>query len=226
MGPNGQRPNQPNLLTFEDPLHMVSRGLRKLHSLWLSWTYPFASFGPGVSVHYTCDIRRPISPYIKIGRRILMERNVRLDVVLAPKSDDPVIIIDDGCTLAQRVTLLGINRIHVEKNVIFGPSVLVVDHNHEFKDINVPIAQQGGTEGGTVRIEEGCWIGFGTAIVASQGDLVIGKNSVIGVNSMVTRSVPPYSVVAGNPARVVKQYDVEKKQWVIGSSGSTTRSQG
>ncbi|HTZ73042.1 MAG TPA: acyltransferase [Candidatus Aquilonibacter sp.] len=216
--------NNSNLATFEDPIFLIPRTIRKLNSLWLRWTYPFVSIGSRVSVHPTCDLRRAIAPYIRLGGRILLEKNVRVDVVVTPRNSDPVIIIEDGCVLGQRVTILGINRIHIEPNVIFGPSVLVTDHNHAFEDVTVPISQQGAA-GGTVRIEEGCWIGFGTAIVASQGELVIGRNSVIGVNSVVTRSIPPYSVVAGNPARVVKQYDVEKKQWVIGSSGATTRSQ-
>lgn len=217
--------NKSNLTTFEDPLYLLPRTLRKLHSLWLAWTYPFVSIGRRVSVHPTCDLRRAMAPYVRLGSQILLEKNARLDVVLIPRKNDPVIIIDDGCVIGQGGIILGINNIHIERNVIFGPSILVTDHNHTFDDVTIPISQQGAA-GGTVRIEEGCWIGFGTAIVASQGDLVIGKNSVIGVNSVVTRSIPPYSVATGNPARVVKQYDVEKKQWVIGSSGATNRSQG
>ena len=71
---------------------------------------------------------------------------------------------------------------------------------------------------GTIRIEEGCWIGFGAAIVCGQGELVIGRNSIVGANSVVTRSVLPYSVVTGNPARVAKSYDPSREQWVIGAS--------
>jgi hypothetical protein len=204
-------------LTFEDPVTTFLRGIRKLHSYWLAWTYPFASIGKKVSIHYTCDVRRRISGYIKLGSFILLERNVRLDVVLDPKGLDPVILIEDGCTLAQRVTFLAINRIHIEKNTIFGPSVLVTDHDHAFENIHVPIKFQGATGGGTVRIEEGCWIGFGVAIIGSKGELVIGKHSVVAANSFVTRSVPPYSVVAGNPARVIKQYDPAQEKWVLGS---------
>jgi acetyltransferase-like isoleucine patch superfamily enzyme len=92
-----------------------------------------------------------------------------------------------------------------------------MDHNHAFEDVTVPIALQGTTKGGTIRIEAGCWIGFGAAIVCNEGELVIGRNSVVGVNSVVTRSIPPYSVVSGNPARVVKQFDPMKGKWVLGS---------
>jgi acetyltransferase-like isoleucine patch superfamily enzyme len=54
-------------------------------------------------------------------------------------------------------------------------------------------------------------------IVCSQGELVIGKHSVIGANSMVTRSIPPYSIVSGNPARIVKQFDPTKNSWELGA---------
>jgi acetyltransferase-like isoleucine patch superfamily enzyme len=92
-----------------------------------------------------------------------------------------------------------------------------MDHNHAFEDVNVPIKDQGITPGGTITIEEGCWIGFGAAIVCGKGDLVIGKHSVIGANAVVTRSIPENSVVTGNPARVVKQFDPAKGEWVLGS---------
>ena len=53
-------------------------------------------------------------------------------------------------------------------------------------------------------------------IVCEQGELVIGRNCVIGANCVIARSIPPYSVVAGNPAKIVKQYDLEKGKWVLG----------
>ena len=67
--------------------------------------------------------------------------------------------------------------------------------------------------------EEGCWIGYGAAIVCSRDELVIGRGSVIGANSVLTRSVPAYSVVAGNPGRIVKQYDSVRKNWRLASGG-------
>ena len=206
-----------NLISFEDPLRVFLRFVTKLHSLWLSWTYPFISVGRRVSVHYSCDISRTVAGYIKIGEKVWIGRNVRVDVPIVPDSNEPVISLDDGCTIGSGSTILAINRIHVERKVIFGPSVLLMDHNHAFEDVTVPIADQGTTKGGTIRIGEGCWLGSGAAIVAGDGDLVIGRNSVIGVNTVVTRSVPPYSVVMGNPARIVKHFDAAQGKWVIGS---------
>lgn len=76
--------------------------------------------------------------------------------------------------------------------------------------------QDGQMAGGTIRIEEECWIGFGSVIVCEQGELTIGRHSVVGANSRVTRSIPSYSVVAGSPARIVKQYDFFAGKWVLG----------
>ncbi len=129
-----------------------------------------------------------------------------------------MIQLDEGCKVGRLCVISARNRIHFERNVVFAPSVLVMDHNHAFEDVNVPIKRQGITAGGTIRIEEGCWIGFGAAIVCGKGELVIGKNSVIGANAVVSRSIPPNSVVTGNPARVVKQFDQAKGEWVLGSS--------
>ncbi len=204
--------------SFEDPVRLLWRGLRKLHSLWLSWTYPFASVGHHVSVHYSCNISRTIARYITIGNKVLIDRNCRVDVPIVREGANPAILLEDNCRIGQGSTILAINRIHIERNVIFGQSVLIMDHNHSFENVSLPIVQQGVTRGGTIRIEEGCWIGFGAAIVCNGGELVIGRNSVVGVNSVVTRSVPPSSVVAGNPARVVKQFDSSKGEWVLGAS--------
>lgn len=220
--------NKSSPKSFEDPVRVFLRALRKLHSLWLSWTYPFASVGHHFSVHSSCNISRTVARYIRIGNTVLIEQNCRVDVPVVSEGSSPEIIIGDECRIGQGGTILAINRIHIERDVIFGQSVLVMDHNHAFEDVTVPIALQGTTKGGTIRIEEGCWIGFGAAIVCNEGELVIGRNSVVGVNAVVTRSIPPYSVVSGNPARVVKQFDPSKGKWVLGSSaarGSVAQSQ-
>lgn len=199
---------------------MVSRLVNGVHSRWLSWTYPFGSVGRDFWAHYSCDIRRAIARHIRIGNSVALDRDVWLNIPVLPNSCEPVILLDDGCAIGRRCVISARNRIHIGRNTIFGPTALVMDHNHEFADVTVPITHQGMTPGGTIRIEEGCWIGFGAAILCSRGELVIGRNSVIGANSVVSRSIPPYSVATGNPARIVKQFDLSKGKWVLGSSAS------
>ena len=203
----------------EDPLAGFPRLASKLHSLWLAYTYPFASIGKDVSVHYSCDLSRSRANYIRLGNSVILARDVWLNIPNVSICDEPAIIIEDGCGIGRRSVISAKNQIHIERDTLLGPSVLVMDHNHEFRDVTVPISRQPMTPGGRIRIEEGCWIGFGAAILCSQGELVIGRNSVVGANSVVSRSVPAYSVVTGNPARIKKQYDPAKNSWVAESVG-------
>ena len=63
---------------------------------------------------------------------------------------------------------------------------------------------------GQVTIKEGCWIGFGVQIMSG---VTIGKQSVVAAGSIVTKSIPDYSVAGGNPAKILKRFNFEKNQW-------------
>ncbi|MDL2305398.1 acyltransferase, partial [Bacteroides sp. OttesenSCG-928-D19] len=82
--------------------------------------------------------------------------------------------------------------------------------NHNFEDVNIPIDEQG-VDTLPVVIEDDVWIGANAVILPG---VTVGKHSVIAAGSVVSRSVPPYSVCAGIPAKVIKQYDFESKEWV------------
>jgi acetyltransferase-like isoleucine patch superfamily enzyme len=100
-----------------------------------------------------------------------------------------------------------------------------VDHNHAYEDISAPILDQGITEGGRIRIGQGTWIGHGASIISPRGELTIGRNCVIAANAVVMRSIPDYSLVAGYPATIIKQYDPERGAWRAGGkSGRASQS--
>ncbi len=183
----------------------------------MRWTYPFAHFGRGVSIDYSCDIRRRCSVRIEIGDKVYLAGGVWLNVPELLPESPPALVISNRCKIGRRCMISAKNRVLLEEDVLLGPSVLITDHSHEFGNVDAPIYAQGLTAGGTVVLERNCWIGYGAAIVCTSGSLVIGRNSVVGANSVVTRSVPPFCVVAGNPARIVKRY--EAGAWVNAGSG-------
>ncbi len=202
-------------LPMEDPLRLITKARVKLFSLWVRATYPFAAAGTGLSMHYTTILSRTMAPAIQLGNSVIIRKDAWINTFdITPGTGVPKIIIDDNCLIGARDVISAKNQIHIERDVIIGTSVLIQDHHHSYEDIGRPIRVQGITQGGTIRIEQGCWIGQGVAIVCGQGELVIGRNSVISANALVTRSFPPYSVIVGNPARLARQYDPAKGIWV------------
>lgn len=201
-------------IVAEDPLTIVTRGLNWLNTRWLRKTYPFAGFGRRVSIHYTCDILRSVAPLISFGDHVDLAKDVWLNAVPTSDTFGPKIMLGNNVKIGRRCSISARNQIILEDSVLFGPQVLIMDHNHEFANIEVPIREQGVTEGGRIVIEKNCWFGFGAVVLCGSGELTIGRNSVVGANAVVTRSFPPYSVIGGNPAKLLRTFDSEEKQWV------------
>jgi acetyltransferase-like isoleucine patch superfamily enzyme len=199
----------------EDPLRLLARFPTWLYSMWVRATYPFAAIGENVQFHYTWDFRRYAAHRLKLGSSVFIGKDVHFGAY-CPNGEKgaPMIEIEDGCGIHRNSQISARNYIHIERDVIMGPAALIMDHNHEYEDITRPIKAQGLSVGGTIRIERGCWIGRGAAIVCNQGELVLGRNSIVAANALVTRSCPPYSVLVGNPARLARHYDPGKGIWV------------
>ncbi len=111
-------------------------------------------------------------------------------------------------------TLIGLGNViigpvQIGNNVIFAQNVVVSGLNHQYRDSKIPIAQQKVVTAAIV-IEDDCWICANAVITAG---VRIGTHSVIAAGAIVTKDVPPFSVVAGNPASVIKQYDKALDEW-------------
>lgn len=108
------------------------------------------------------------------------------------------------------------NHITCVQNVSIGHFVLtannvyISDNIHEYEDITKPIIQQPIRFKGGVRIGDGAWLGENVSVIGAN----IGRNSVIGANSVVTHDIPDYCVAVGAPAKIIRRFDLVMQKWV------------
>ena len=100
--------------------------------------------------------------------------------------------------------LAAYERIEIGDHVMFANNCFVGDADHRFDDPDTPVTQQGFTSKGPVEIGSNCW--FGVNCVVTSG-VTIGERCVIGANSVVTEDLPPGTIAAGAPAKVVKEIE-------------------
>nr|WP_319398253.1 acyltransferase [uncultured Carboxylicivirga sp.] len=162
--------------------------------------------------------------YVKRGKGALIRKRVRMDVLpnnsfyLGDKST-----IEDFCTINNGVgriiigneTRIGIGSvligpIQIGNYVRLAQNVVVSALNHNYEDITRPISEQG-INTNEIYIGDETWIGANAVILPG---LFIGKHCIIAAGSVVTKNVPSYSVVAGNPAKIIKTYESETNKWV------------
>lgn len=99
----------------------------------------------------------------------------------------------------------------IGKYVMMGPEVLIYTRNHSFDDISVPMQKQGYQEERPVEIGDDVWIGARAIILPG---VKIGHGAIIGAGAIVTKDVPDYAIVGGNPAKVLKYRTQNEKQMV------------
>ncbi len=158
------------------------------------------------------------------GKRAIIRWRTRLDVLPFNKfslGDDS--IIEDFSTINNGMgdVIIGFNSligmgniiigpIQIGNNVIFAQNIVASALNHEYRNIDLPIGQQKIITNPIV-IEDDCWIAANSVITSG---VTVGKHSVVAAGAIVTKNVPPYSVVAGNPAKPIKKYDFILNEWV------------
>jgi acetyltransferase-like isoleucine patch superfamily enzyme len=161
--------------------------------------------------------------FIKRGKGSIIKRKARLDLIPSKKfsigyrtiiEDYTIInngmgdiIIGDRCAITSRVKLVG--PVTLGNLVTIGSGAQITGLTHNFEDVTKPIKEQGVKANITI-VEDDVWIGGNSVII--QG-LRIGTHSIIASGSVVTRDVPPYSVVAGNPAKIIKKYNFDTGAW-------------
>lgn len=153
------------------------------------------------------------SEYIKIGKYVKIRSNSRIECFdkFAGIKMNPSLYIGDRVIINNNFFCYVTDELRIEKNVIIAANVLITTENHGINpEIDIPYANQP-LESKKVFIDENVWIGQNAVILPG---INIGKGAIIGAGAIVTKNVLPYTMVAGNPARVIKEYDFEKHEWV------------
>ncbi|NEW81812.1 MAG: acyltransferase [Mariniphaga sp.] len=117
------------------------------------------------------------------------------------------VLIGDRTRIGMSNVLIG--PVTIGNDVMFAQNIVLSGLNHGYEDITITPHKQPVTKN-KITIEDEVWIGANSVIVAG---VTIGKHSVIAAGSIVTKDIPPFSVAAGNPAKVIKQYNLETGIW-------------
>jgi len=140
---------------------------------------------------------------ISIGNYVEIRKGARLEAVGSKTSPSPKIEIGDGTSIHFYFHCGAASSVKIGKNVLIAGRVFITDHDHEYEDI-APIYNGAGLNTEPVVIEDEVWIGEGAVVLKG---VTVGKRSVIGANAVVTKSVPPYTVVGGVPARFIRKIE-------------------
>lgn len=192
---------------------IVGVGLRGIAYRSILSMEGMAAIEDGVRIRYASNVHLGAGVYldhgsylhacpggISIGAGSLVMKNAILHVYNFRDLPHSGISIGARSLIGEACILRGQGGITIGDDVYLGTLVQVLAVNHVFGDTSRPISAQGITAAG-ISIVDGAWVGSGAIILDG---VRIGRNAVVGAGAVVTKDVPDYSVVVGNPARVVR----------------------
>lgn len=148
---------------------------------------------------------------VKIGKNTTIYDNCRLDCYKTKNQRMPIIEIGNRVMIGFNFTGLSNSKLLIGDDCLIASNVFISTENHGMepgkeKYINQELITK------DVIIENNCWIGEKVIILPG---VTIGEWSIIGAGSIVTKNIPPYCMAAGNPAKIIKKYNLENKKWEI-----------
>jgi acetyltransferase-like isoleucine patch superfamily enzyme len=151
---------------------------------------------------------------ISLGEKFAANRFLRIEAI--GDNSKIKIKIGDFVAFGENVHIGSNNYIEIKNNVLIGSRVLITDHNHGSYSGEIqsspmePPAIRPLFSNGPVIIHENVWIGDGVVILPN---VEIGFGCIVAANSVVTKSIPPFSIAGGIPCKVLKKYNQELEVW-------------
>jgi acetyltransferase-like isoleucine patch superfamily enzyme len=136
---------------------------------------------------------------VSIGRDTLLEPGCW--ITLGPEGR---VVIGEGCFLNRGTMIASLELVEVGDHTMFANGCFIGDSDHRYDDRTRPITHQGFVARGPVRIGSNCWFGVNCVITGGVG---IGDRAVVGANSVVTQDIPPGTIAAGAPAKVIREIE-------------------
>lgn len=174
----------------------------------------FRQAGRGVTIGASFSAYAP--ECITVEDNVIIAQNVTLRAMRnypwadPPQKFEPELILKRGCFINRFCEIVSARRVVIGEDVMLGPGCYVASHNHGYASTGTPIRRQPLEAAGEVVIGAGSWLG---AYVVMAGNVTIGRNCVVGANSVVTRDIPDFCIAVGAPARIVKRWDPEGRCW-------------
>jgi acetyltransferase-like isoleucine patch superfamily enzyme len=167
--------------------------------------YVERQFPSSISLSARLDVI-PRSPHHRRHRLFLARKSLIEDscVVCTWHGD---VFLNEGASIGIGSIVIG--PVTIGESSICSQNCFIGGQSHIFKDVSKDFLRQG-AEIKQVTIGKNVWIGSNAVILLG---VKIGDNSVIGAGSTVVEDIPPYSLAVGNPARIVKRYNFETKNW-------------
>lgn len=141
--------------------------------------------------------------HISIGTGVTIYPNARIEVIdcWGEQKMEPKLIIEDNVSIGQDLHLTCMGELRIGEGTVITARNTITDINHISNQKDVSILAQG-LEYKKTSIGKNCFLGVGVVILPG---VTIGNNCVLGANAVVTKSVPDNCVVAGNPAKIIKE---------------------
>jgi acetyltransferase-like isoleucine patch superfamily enzyme len=158
----------------------------------------FAGFGRKTVIQL--PVRLDGEARIVLGDGVFVGANSWLQVI----GDDPQarLTLGDGTAASGHVVLAAAHSVTIGRRVLMARGVYIADHGHAFDDLSLPVIEQGLAHVAAVEIADGAWLGENVVVCPG---VRVGRNAVVGANSVVTRDVPDGCVAVGAPARVIRE---------------------
>jgi acetyltransferase-like isoleucine patch superfamily enzyme len=134
---------------------------------------------------------------LRIGANTLLEPGVWITAPAPAR-----VLIGSGTFLNRGVMVAAMELVEIGDHCMFANGCFITDADHRFDDPGRPVPWQGFHSRGPTRVGDNVWCGANVVITSG---VTVGERCVIGANSVVTRDLPPYSIAAGAPARVIRQ---------------------